>query len=829
MAKTDSGSKFVAHRVWSWRLEQLSLAYDMAWHAWSPDFRSEVEEYLARVTERHFFDHGSFTEYMGWSMGPKLGSQALAGPCIAGLVLLGQKGAAPEAPLRLLGGRDPRLAMPPLGPASGATGNLTLPKDWSITEPIRFDDGPPEIQGVEVAAPDAALMSPKGQLEFKPLGAKGLWQGRVDLTAAMKRTVGHWAWLRTEFHFSAERWVRFWDRADGGVLSRKYWWNGTPLREGDVFKVGKGRHHLMLKASIGECNPWGKITIAPQVEHLDTKLAPVLLSDLEADDADRRFAYQDDMAYVQREGGASPRYRELFAFGEGFVNLAYGHLIGEGGFQAGERDMNFVLWGLMRYAPLYQRSMGESVTPYNDIAAYLPRKLFSAVQNQEGIIEGQALNGKGDFRMNEWFENTDTTGTTLASLYPLCPPSMQAIAHEAWTRRYLRGEKGYAPLFRNFGEKRVNHPWSDLDTHPLFTAVHFPLEAPERQDLPRVWRASTYGYGAVRSGFEGPDDVVFQCFAKTRPSPRWDRENAGALRLRGFGEEFIVGSGGSDRRRFTETALLLPGRDHHLGACGALIHEELDRDGISSWTVDLSQLHHPVSKDERGRPVSPFTPLGGVRKTQPPQPELRVLRSVAVDVSGKCGAPMLVALVDTVQPEVANEWLFQLDSRTEKYGKWDIVDAKGKVMKGKAIKKARVNRRQREKLKEGYEYVIRRDPKVSEAFVPSVQADLEVGDHSFRLRRGKAFLQASFAPSENFHLKEEKVQLLQKVLTGHSHGVNRVGSWRVKVADQSRVFVVFTLQEDEAPEVLWRGQGDSLRARVGEREVSFDGLRVLIQ
>ena len=83
MADKTSGSKSVACRVWSWRLFSIALAYDIAYHHWDEKFKQQVRDYISDQAQRHYFRHGTFTEYTSWSLTSRHAPNLLAGPAFS--------------------------------------------------------------------------------------------------------------------------------------------------------------------------------------------------------------------------------------------------------------------------------------------------------------------------------------------------------------------------------------------------------------------------------------------------------------------------------------------------------------------------------------------------------------------------------------------------------------------------------------------------------------------------------------------------------------------------------------------------------------------------
>ena len=110
----SSGSKHVAHRVWSWRLMAVAIAYDCAKSAWPAEFRAQTRTWMEQVLERIYFQHQTWTEYTGFAIGHRFSGFFLGAAGVGSLALLGEPGDAPRQPIPYLGGRDPQLPLDPI-------------------------------------------------------------------------------------------------------------------------------------------------------------------------------------------------------------------------------------------------------------------------------------------------------------------------------------------------------------------------------------------------------------------------------------------------------------------------------------------------------------------------------------------------------------------------------------------------------------------------------------------------------------------------------------------------------------------------------------------
>ena len=131
----SSGSKHVAHRVWGWRLIAVSIAYDCCYHSWSDAQKAETTTWMRQVIDRILHQHQAWTEYTGWSLGHRFGTNFVGAAAVGSLVLLGDSADAPQPPTPYLNGHNPRIALPPSQaiPQSGPIEDFApgkVPQKW---------------------------------------------------------------------------------------------------------------------------------------------------------------------------------------------------------------------------------------------------------------------------------------------------------------------------------------------------------------------------------------------------------------------------------------------------------------------------------------------------------------------------------------------------------------------------------------------------------------------------------------------------------------------------------------------------------------------------
>jgi hypothetical protein len=127
-----------------------------------------------------------------------------------------------------------------------------------------------------IPAPGAAFACGRTTFRFAPLEPNCIWTSRhsanrptIDCTAAHGRT-----WRTTGCYFTVlandkPRYVTLKLLLPGAGtwkarLDTAIWLGGTPIAERQVIHLAPGRWPLMIQASMGQCEPWGKIFMLPR-------------------------------------------------------------------------------------------------------------------------------------------------------------------------------------------------------------------------------------------------------------------------------------------------------------------------------------------------------------------------------------------------------------------------------------------------------------------------------------------------------------------------------------------------------------------------------------
>jgi len=329
-------------------------------------------------------------------------------------------------------------------------------------------------------------------------------------------------------------------------------------------------------------------------------------------------------------GAVDPGMHRLLRVSRFYMYQLFRESVGTGGFQAEVGGYSVdTTDGPNRYAPAYRRVFGYDLSPYNDIAYYVPRKVFAA---------GQDINGTGHIG-NDYF----------AALFPMIPPQWQPEMLTAW--RQHQKVTNDASL--------VNV----LDNDPVHAFVNYPLDmkpAPLGTSMPLVWEAPDFGYYAFRNSWKD-DAFITQVFLKARPVNGWNGQNAGTFRIKGLGQIWASGSTNRQRTRIEESVVWLPEDDVNEGGSSQVTFLKTEPDGSGVVSIDMNEVYEVDRKFYWSR-------YGRVRFENPNTPGtsgISGMRSIGVDYSGLSGMPLLFVVVDKLSGGNKKVWLWQTPAPPE--------------------------------------------------------------------------------------------------------------------------------------------------------------------
>ena len=827
MLDEDKGDKRVRSRWIVWRMEQAALAYDLCYPTWPVDFRRVVAEYLLNGADTVFYNHGRFDSHINWRYGAAHAPTILWGAGVAGLAIWGEQGPAPARP-------DPPHALGAGGgaiaPADGyrpgegvtvfAFADGVMPANWIYAGPFpRGRDDLAGLGGRSGVRPFVGMKVTSGRAtaQWRPIAeGKGYLtdarltggRTRIELTGPSGVAVRTMSYYYTVCRNDKDRWVRL-DTGNGDVET---YLSGVRLVDGDVVRLAVGLYPWLMTGPIGEMKPWGKTFAEPRLVEIGADEARTVIRRAAAEYADRLKDWELDVAQWRRTGGCDVRYLRACETAQHVMYVCFRELLGTGGFLCGDTLMQ-AMDGPNKYALMHRNVFRRDPCPTHDAADYVPRTMFCHPYRADGRLIGQEISGQPGFKCSQYPENgRDTALENFATLLPLIRDEWKPAALWAWQYHTGGGAataEGIAKLVTAPGRGYAfSRPYGDFNTHPLYVFVNYPLQMKPRPPegiMPLTWQAPDFGFYGFRNNWSGTDEqFIAQFFAGGYVG------SAGTLRVGGLGQVWSHGLGDPARGRFGENVVLLPTDEINESARGKVTYLRTWPDGSGALTVDLDDVYSAPVVNDRGRAEPPYDRYGRVRRPIAfGSSGVSGLRAMAVDYSGRCGAPCLLAVVDRIRGGSSKLWAWQLESRCRMAGKYraDPKDPARIVFDGQtypALGKGKVFRTDSEQIDD--------DPQV------------RIASRSFDFRQGDASLRATFAAPAEVKLELATRSEYGTVAKG---GVVCNSSKAVFARGGDEFLVVMTIQRGAPPAVKVDGTGLGAKLTVGGRTVAFDGEKIV--
>jgi hypothetical protein len=801
----------------------VALAYDLCYAAWPADFRAKVQEYVVQKGWRPFRQLGTFQKEVNWHMTSSHPGPIRYGVGLAALALWGEPGPEPVKPVASAAlSADPAPAIPPAEgytPGKGVPVNAyvsgTMPPDWILAagfKPQAGEDPLAGIGGVAKARPEVGVeVSHGGRTEtFRPLErseAKGHMGDKIEAARASGRVWHSTSYFYTVLRNDRPRMVRMQtgDARDSVYLA------GVRVNEGAFVRLAPGLYPLLFAAPIGMTSEWGAILKQPRLTDATEADLAAWVTDEKTAYADRRLAWEYDHAAWKRTGGGDVRVMRLFETAHQAMHEYCRQAIGTGGYQGAKL---FSLEGPNKYAVAYRNVFNTDVSPYPDIAQFLPRKMFTFSYLADGSSLDMEIEETKAFHTAEYIEKYDTAANVFGILFPLAPEPLKPAVLWAWHRQLgIAGPADAAKALSEAARPTQGYPG---DSHPAWVFVHYPLDLaakPPADVMPLTWEAPDHGWYGFRNGWKGEKDVLFQAYLRAGPT---GGENAGCFRLLGMGREWAVGS---CRNRLFENVVQLPENTLSPDARGRLLHLERKPDGSGSVSLDLNDVYAAPTGKPQYEKIGNLRLAGGFADSG-----LRGLRAFGVDYSGKSGAPCLLAVVDKIEGGKNPVWWWPFTSQTFAVG---------------GLKEAAEYKQTEDKL--SYEELLKKFAKEAQRDVDTFKAknaewakyagerdevlkSLKVEGNAFAFTKGAASLRGTLVTPASPVIRPDD---MQQLLLGAKCSLGVIVCSGLAVRGGDSYFVVATLQEGEAPKVEVAGKGLDAKVRVGGQTVRFDGQKVV--
>jgi|GEM_PF-1739597 len=589
--------------------------------------------------------------------------------------------------------------------------------------------------------------------------------------------------LNAEDKREMRKWFRF--VADMGLLKP---WNYS--NKGSTASPASPTGRLVWAgASMVAFNLWGSEAPAPP----EPKFNPFELKMLESDPANKekmverlakaREQWQHDLAIWKQNNGMDLGVQQLNSFARRGLACAIHEQVGEGGTMDHRAmlDANII----------YRNMFGKPITGRGELsrAAILPLIRSALWDTRKASRVDNAL---------------DVDGSTLVRLLVLSEPQWRPAIQYHWLKRLQMTAADLETVdgARKFLQKSFPNrgPGTEDPLGLLYTLQYLDPKNTTPPTLPSVWDIATRGEYLFRTG--GMDDPVLLSIDANTSKSMGATLSAGTFEIFAFGQRWTGSIPWGSEVRGRHNVLYSPGFRTSYGALGRIAFRDITmKQSTAAVTIDCNalvreEIETTVEKVETvkvGEVTMPRTVT--VEVTKSVEHGYKHARAFGVDVSGKCGAPMLLVIADRFDGDIKKTWVYNLPDH--------IPPAK-----------------------QG-----RREPPFTPPF------DVKTDATGFTLTKGNASLRATFvAPSP---LKIEYVKQKTQI-EPHFHptrsaargpqpftrtGIEVTG----EPATTGHFFAIITLQQGPAPEVKVEGTGLDAKVTIGGQRVRFDGQRVTIE
>lgn len=752
---------FARGRQWGPRLEQVAVAYDLCYDAWPEDFRKQVESYLRFICNQVFFDPNKLGGTINWTVGSNYAGPIYAGVGFAGLALWGEKGPQPVKPA------EPAIveAIPPAQDYTPPDGVPVVPMEygrspsaWLITEGMPFGlatDPMVSLNGLESLRPKPGdkVRIEHHETVFQPIDPKHVGaNGGISLRTGLKKGRVLSLLAYTVINVPDARHVKI--RAPFSKSGRvQVVLNGMRVEHEQVVRLEKGLYPMLVALRLGvdwtSLEPWFE-----QATDEDARKYRQTIAVRKQEYQEQLKDWEFDMQQWTRLGGADLNFLRIHEQGRRMMYLFCREACGTGGYQTESGHyFNDGIDGPDRYAAGYRTMFGQDISTFFDIAAYIPRMIAATVYPDNG--KSRHLNISSAASAN---------GERIAALFPIIPDRLKPAVLWHWNRE-VGGSVDKPDLAKI---ARAN---------PVYSLLYYPLDMKPQHPgsvMPLTWEAPDRGYYMFRNAWRGGDDIVFQFLGRCRGTHGWGGPDGGTFRLQGLSAVWATGNTGREVRRWLENVVNLPeDPEMRFGSIGRVTYARLDPDGSGAVTYDYTDSCY--RNDDKQAPF--MEAYGGIMRPGTSRPLATALRAVAIDYSGKCGAPALLAIVDRIEGGKGKEWL------------WHVVDP------------------------------------------DAVKTD----ERGFTISAGDASLRAVFVAPARPALEVAREGRKTTKSAGHMAGsaitlnIKAVVARNQQDATDGRFFVVATLQKGQPPPVSVTGAGLDARVTVGGRVVRFDGQKIIVE
>jgi len=605
----------------------VALAYDLCYNGWDEAFRRKVTNWLEQAALDIFnggksggLNEHPFSNWMGIAYS-SAGTIAIA--------ILGDPGDYPPRPVAPVMAQlmPPKDFTPGKGVPVVAYPDGVMPTQWLMAGPFspRSDgDFLGSIGGRDKAHPEPGteVTFNGGSCRFRPLAEDGIWVHKhftfdkpaLDLLVPIDR-----AYHTTSYYYNVldnrrGGWFRIETDTRAGGRNAMLWIAGQRLGHSDLVRLSKGLYPVMLQASVGATESWGRILAAPRLTTVNDEQARAEHAARVAAHAPRSAAWEAGRTRYLSSDKTVPTagycYRRAVRGVRRFMDVH----VGDHGFGLeGEGYLRFTLTcGFLQFLHANHVAMGREFVEGTGRDWLLLLPVITGV-GPEGLRPTYGPAGWSNVGQQEERSGAFVTG------FSTVPPDRRPAVKWWFDRTFGAKGNGTFNVFLpdQAGYALVNYPFGVKEANPATL-------------LPRVVLDRHHGYFAARAQWKDADDLLTVLNLKSSVRSYVHQANpAASVRIMGFGG--LAAEIGK---------VFVPGNTRFLGGLGGTVtHFKGAHDGTSAVAADLSMAY--LRDAGKGK--------------MPTDAGVRALRALAVDYSGRSGAPGLYVIVDRIRGSEMHE------------------------------------------------------------------------------------------------------------------------------------------------------------------------------
>ncbi len=649
------------------RVMATALAYDLCYEAWDEPFRRRAAAWVEHAAwdVLNMGGGGGLNDHphSNW-MGLAFGSAGVAAMAVLGdpVDFPDPPAAPPHARLAPPQDFEPGPGVPVADHEPG-----TMPREWLLVGPFDTAAGDDFLAGI---GGRAAARPRRGQeVRFGDVTRTWelstafendmLWQHdhftgpqpALDTLVPIRR-----AYFSTSYYYLALRnrtpgWFRFHSGTRAGGDTAVLYLAGLRLLPGDVVHLGEGLYPVMIEIAVGSTEPWGKILLQPRFEPLTEEQAAQHKAVAEAEYLRDLREWQAGRDAWREAGEVSVRAREYVRRAQRGVARHLRDAVGERGFNLeGEGYLRMTMTlGLLQFLHGQRTALGQRFGEASGQDWLLVLPLITGI-GPEGARPAYGPAGWGGRGQQE--ERSAAFAMGLSNV-----PEAYLPAARWWFDRVFGLEGGD-------GTFNIHLP-----SQAGFALMNYPFGVEPRNPgevLPRAVRDRYHEYFAFRNawgeteeGHASPDDLLAVFYGRgTVRHYVHQASTSPNFRIVGFGQQW------ADLNRV--------GVDEEIEGrlWGEVTFAELDEaTGSGRVTLDMHRQYRLRAQDAERPEGSPS----------------KALRAVAVDYSGRSGAPGLYAVVDTVEGLTGHTWRLGTAAQPRVEGNRFTVERGGATLTGLVV------------------------------------------------------------------------------------------------------------------------------------------------